>query len=47
MTKKKHHGSSFDVFLATDGLLDDARVAAAKKVIAAQIAAAMKSRPSR
>ncbi len=44
MSKKKHHGSSFEAFLAEDGLLADARLAATKKVIAAQIAAAMKSK---
>lgn len=42
MTKKKHHGSSFETFLAEDGLLEDASLAATKKVIAAQIAVAMK-----
>jgi antitoxin HicB len=42
MTKKKHHGSSFETFLARDGLLEDATLAATKKVIAAQIADAMK-----
>jgi hypothetical protein len=46
MTKKKHHGSSFDAFLASDGLDDEARVAATKKAVAAQIAAPMKSKPS-
>jgi antitoxin HicB len=44
MTKKKHHGSNFEAFLAADGLLGDARFSASKKVIAAQIAAAMKSK---
>ena len=42
MTKKKHHGSSFEAFLSDDGLLEDATLAATKKVIAAQIADAMK-----
>ena len=42
MTKKKHHGSSFAEFLAEDGLREEAALAATKKVIAAQIAAAMK-----
>jgi len=41
MTKKKHHGSSLETFLAEDGLLEDATLAATKKVIAAQIADAM------
>ncbi len=44
MTKKKHHGSSLESFLAEDGLLDDAKLAASKKVIAAQIAEAMKKK---
>ena len=42
MTKKKHHGSSLKSFLAEEGLLEDATLAATKKVIAAQIADAMK-----
>ena len=42
MTKKRHHGSSFEAFLADDGLLEEATFAATKKVIAAQIAEAMK-----
>jgi antitoxin HicB len=42
MTKKQHHGSSLEAFLAEDGLLEDATLAATKKVIAAQIADAMK-----
>ena len=42
MTKKKHHGTSFESFLAEDGLLEEASLAASKKVIAAQIAEAMK-----
>ena len=42
MTRKKHHGSNFETFLAEDGLLEDASLAATKKVIAAQIAVAMK-----
>ncbi len=41
MARNRHHGSSLDRFLATDGLLEDASFAATKKVIAAQIAAAM------
>ncbi len=41
MTKKKHHGSSFEAFLSDDGLLEDATLSATKKVIAAQIADAM------
>ena len=44
MTKKKHHGTSFDSFLAGDGLLEEASLAASKKVIAAQIADAMKKK---
>ena len=42
MTKKKHHGLSLESFLAEDGLLEAASLAATKKVIAAQIAEAMK-----
>ena len=42
MTKKKHHGTSFESFLAEDGLLEEASLAATKKVIAAQIVGAMK-----
>lgn len=43
MTPNKHHGSSFEDFLADDGILDDARSRATKKVIAAQIAAEMQA----
>ena len=42
MTRKKHHGSSLKSFLAEDGLLEEASLVASKKVIAAQIAEAMK-----
>ena len=42
MAGKKHHGSSFESFLAEDGLLEEASLAATKKIIAAQIADAMK-----
>lgn len=42
MTSKIHHGSSFEAFLADDGLLEEASLVATKKVIAAQIAEAMK-----
>ena len=44
MTKKKHHGSSFESYLAEDGLLAEATLAATKKVIAAQIADAMRKK---
>lgn len=44
MTRKKHHGSSLESLLAEDDLLDEASFAATKKVIAAQIAAAMKEK---
>ena len=44
MTKKKHHGSSLESLLAEDDLLDEASFVATKKVIAAQIAAAMKEK---
>ena len=36
-----HHGSSLESLLAEDDLLDEASLIATKKVIAAQIAAAM------
>lgn len=41
MTKKKHHGSSLESLLAEDDLFDEAALVATKKVISAQIAAAM------
>ena len=41
MTKKKHHGSTFESFLAEDGILEEVTFSATKKVIAAQIADAM------
>lgn len=44
MTRKKHHGSNFERFLAEDDLLIEASFAATKKVIAAQIADAMKKK---
>ena len=44
MTKKKHHGSSFESYLVEDGLLAEATLAATKKVIAAQIADAMRKK---
>jgi antitoxin HicB len=44
MTKKKHHGSSFESFLEEDGILEEVSTAATKKVIAAQIAAEMKKK---
>ena len=44
MTKKKHHGSSFESYLAEDGLLEEATQVATKKVIAAQIADAMRKK---
>ena len=44
MTKKKHHGSSFESYLAEDGLLEEATFVATKKVIAAQIADAMRKK---
>lgn len=44
MTKKKHHGSSLESLLAEDDLLDEASFVATKKVIAAQIAAAMQEK---
>ncbi len=44
MTTTQQHSSSLDDLLAEDGLLEDATLAATKKVIAAQIADAMKRR---
>jgi DNA-binding phage protein len=44
MTKRKHHGSSLESLLDEDDLLDEASLVATKKVIAAQIAAAMKEK---
>lgn len=40
---KKHIGSSFDAFLAEDGLLNEASAVAVKRVLAWQIAEAMKA----
>jgi len=42
MTRNKRIGSSFDDFLAEEGLLEDANATAAKRVIAWQLAEAMK-----
>ena len=44
MTRKRHHGSSLESFLAEEGILDETRFSATKKVIAAQIAEAMKQK---
>ena len=44
MTRKRHHGTSFESFLAEEGILEETRFTAAKKVIAAQIAEAMKQK---
>jgi DNA-binding Xre family transcriptional regulator len=44
VTKNKHHGSSLESFLAYEGILEEAAYAATKKVIAAQIAEAMKQK---
>lgn len=43
MTKNKHIGSSFDDFLAEDGLLEEATAIAVKRVIAWQIEQAMQA----
>ncbi len=40
--KEKHLGSDFDVFLAEEGLLEDAEAVAVKRVIAFQISQEMK-----
>ena len=42
MNRNKRIGSSFDDFLAKEGLLEDANATAAKRVIAWQLAEAMK-----
>ena len=42
MNRNKRIGSSFDDFLAEEGLLEDANATAAKRVIAWQLAEAMK-----
>ncbi|MBZ0087534.1 MAG: helix-turn-helix domain-containing protein [Thermomonas sp.] len=42
MSKNKHIGSNFDDFLAEEGLLEEANATAAKRVIAWQLAEAMK-----
>lgn len=42
MSKNKHIGSSFDDFLADEGLLEEVNAVAAKRVIAWQITEAMK-----
>ena len=42
--KKKHLGSGFDDFLADEGFLDHAEAVATKRVLAFQIAEAMKER---
>lgn len=42
MTRNKRIGSSFDDFLAEEGLLENANATAAKRVIAWQLAEAMK-----
>lgn len=44
MTRKKHIGSSFDEFLAEEGLLADVNTVARKRVLAWQIERAMKQR---
>jgi DNA-binding Xre family transcriptional regulator len=44
MTNKRHHGSSLESLLAEEGILEDVSFAATKKVIAAQIAEAMKQK---
>jgi len=42
-SRKKHIGSSFDDFLAEEGLLDQVDAAAIKRVIAHQIESAMRT----
>lgn len=42
INKSKHIGSNFDDFLKDEGILEESQAAAAKRVIAFQIEAAMK-----
>jgi antitoxin HicB len=44
MSGKRHIGSSFDEFLAEEGLLDQATMVAQKRVLAWQLAKAMRER---
>lgn len=44
MTRKRHHGSSLESLLTEEGILEEVEVEATKKVIAAQIAEAMKEK---
>ncbi|XQA59957.1 XRE family transcriptional regulator [Xanthomonas sacchari] len=43
MSRNPHIGSSFDSFLAEEGILEDTAALAAKRVISWQVAEAMKS----
>lgn len=43
MSKSKHIGSSFDDFLESEGLLEESAAIAVKRVIAWQVAEAMKA----
>lgn len=43
MSKNKHIGSSFDEFLESEGLLEESEALAIKRVIAWQVAEAMKA----
>lgn len=43
-SKNAHHGSSFEEFLKSEGLLESARAHAAKRVLAWQIQEAMKKK---
>ncbi len=44
MKSNPHRGSNFEDFLAEEGLLEVARLGATKKVLAAQVADAMKKK---
>ncbi|MEO5374421.1 MAG: helix-turn-helix domain-containing protein [Alphaproteobacteria bacterium] len=44
MSENKHLGSSFDDFLAEEGILDESSTVAQKRVLAWQLAEAMKAR---
>lgn len=44
MSRNPHHGSSIEAFFAEEGILEEVRLGATKKVLAAQVADAMKKK---
>ncbi len=44
MSRNPHHGSSVEDFFAEEGTLEEVRLGATKKVLAAQVADAMKKK---